>query len=67
MSGPVFKENVRRTFQLNFAPREVGAIFKFIRDRVDAGGSSMTKLPYDQVRCSVFLFSEHLTKIYFLD
>lgn len=47
MSGPEFKEIVRRTFLLNLQPREVGALFKYFGDRARSHGLNVA---FDQVK-----------------
>lgn len=52
MGGPEFKETVRKTFHLPLTPKEVGAVFAFIRERVPQHDS----VPIDRVRFGFPLF-----------
>lgn len=52
MTGPEFKEIVRRTFHLVLSPKETGALLGFFHRR---SASGRKPLPFDHIDCGEFL------------
>lgn len=54
MTGPEFKEIVRRTFHLQLTPKEIGGIFGYFKER-PGHTSSHKQQRFDQIDCGEFI------------